>query len=285
MRNLFKLAALSGAFLISGSAGANVIDLFTDPVGGQVVSDVVNGGNADNTQNFSEVGNFPASIIGGYRDIKVDAISGANDGNSNGICETGDDCTVMNVGSGTLTFNNDTGVVGEGLVQWDGQDNSSDLNTTGLGGLNLINQPGCPASGCTDFVFEVLNADQGFEFQVGVWSNSSKFTNFILESDGTAGTNLLPFANFQNASLCGAVNPFPGVKKIECGSGDSAPVNLTDVGAIQVLLNTAGTTAVDLRIGAIQKVPEPSVLALLGIGFLATGGIFRRKQSSLVTSS
>ena len=285
------LIGVFAALVFSMNASANTIDLFTDPDGGQTVTDDSNGAEADDGENFSEVGSY-TTIIGGYRDLKADAISGAS--NNGGGCQVADDCTVLRVLDGRLTFNNDTGVTGIGIVQWDGQDSSSDLDYTGLGGENLYTQEGCPAGGCDRFVFTVYESDQGFPFLVGIYTDDTHYTEFLLaaeaasEAGGTSYVNVLLFTFFENAEalgLCDGIGLPTGVLDVNCGADGDA--NLADVGALQVILNPDGSTqtvAVDLEIGGITKtgVPEPGILALLGMGF-AAGGLVRarrRRQSN-----
>ena len=281
------IGALS-AFVFSMSASASIVDLFTDPAGGQVVSDDTNGADADNAANFSESGSF-ASIIGGYRDLKADALSGASD---TGACDTGDDCTVLRVLNGRLTFNNDTGVTGTGIVQWDGQDNSSELNHGGLNNENLYTQEGC-GEGCDAFVFTVYQSDQDFPFLIGIYTDENTFTEFLLaanaanEDEGTDYTSVLDFAFFENAQALGLCDAAPGdlpagVLDVNCGTSGDA--DLSNVGAMQVVLNAgdAPTVAVDLEIGSITKtgVPEPGMIALLGLGFAAGGLVRARRRKS-----
>lgn len=282
------IGALS-AFVLSTSANAVTVDLFTDPAGGQAVADASNGSEPDDAENFSETGSF-TSIVGGYRDLKADAISGA----SGGTCGVADDCTVLRVLNGRLTFNNDTGVTGTGIVQWDGQDNSSDLNHGGLNNENLYAQAGCEEfnAGCDRFVFTVYESDQDFPFLVGIYTDENTFTEFLLAANAAQEgvsdyTSELLFALFDNAQalgLCGTTNPSEGVLAVNCGSNGDA--DLTDVGAMQVVLNPDGATqtvAVDLEIGGITKtgiVPEPGLIALLGMGFAAGGLVRARRRKS-----
>lgn len=276
-----KLISAFAMLLISMSASANIIDLFTAPAGGQVVSDVVNGGTGD--FNEADDTDAPGSIIGGYRDLIANAVSGANDVNNDTICDNIDSCTTLSVFNGVLTLNNDTGVNGYGEVQWDGNDNSAAFDPTGLDGANLVNQEGCPASGCTQFTFEVLAADQGFNFTIAVYTDATAFTEFNLVSTGATGPDSFLFSDFENAALCGlGSGVIPGVNSVTCGSGNTTPVDMTNVGGMFVRLNTQnpGTTAVDLAIGAITKVPEPGLLALLGMAF-AAAGVARRRKSKI----
>lgn len=292
LRSMLAVIMLPALGLFAINAQANFIDLFSE--GGQVVSDVTNGAEVDDAENFSEVGAY-GSILGGYRDIKVDTLTDGIDLGGDAKCSVGDSCTTMSVNTtaNTLSFNNDAGVEGVGIIQWDGQDNSSDLtiNSTGDGtnlgdGFheNFITQDGCGA-GCNRFTVEVLEADQDFIFTIGVYTDATHWTEFDLVSSGIVGVKEFLFSDFQIAALCGVGSGVvPGVAAMRCGSanGGYGVVDFTDVNAMQMVFNVGGgTTAVDLRIGAVEKIPEPGVLALFGLGLAAAGAVRRRRNIGL----
>jgi len=276
MKRYVQFGGALAALTLSLNAQAFVIDLFTDPAL-QTVSDVVNGAGGT----FNQSPGPHASIVGGYRDLFVDAISGAVDQPvANGVCDPGDACSELTVAGGVLSFSNDSpSVNGVAEVQWDGNDNSSTLDYTGLGGLDFVDQVGCPPGGCDRFTFNVLAADLGFNFAVGVYTDSTHFTEFNLVSDGSTGVDTLFFADFTDPFNCGLV--VPGViNSVTCGAG--GVVDFTDVGAMRLVLNTQdpGIAAVDLAIEGITKtgIPEPGTLALLGAGFAAAGRLARRRR-------
>jgi len=306
-----SILPLAGLFAVG--AQADFVDLFQD--GFQTVSDVENGistTDADNT--FSEVGPYSNTILGGYRDIKVDTISGgldnvALDSNgqlaavgsidpitqlailADGICQTGDKCTTMTVSTveNTVTLDNDTSVNGVGTIQWDGDDNSSALTIGDTINENFITQDGCGA-GCDRFNIEVIAADHGFIFTVGIYTDADNWTEFDLVSSGDTGIKTFLFSDFTSAFLCGA--DFSGVDSISAmrcggtvtstGTGDQT-VDFTKVNAMQLIFNVGGgSTAIDLSIGPLTKsVPEPGVLALFGLGLAAVGFTRRRRGPAL----
>lgn len=111
------------------------IDLFSTPTGITRVQDSAVGPGFDpitgspSTTFIESSDDGDGSIIGGYRDMNVNYVSGGTTGSLMSMAIDG----IAN----TLTFNSDAGVIGTGTVQWDGGDNSSALDTTGLGGIDL----------------------------------------------------------------------------------------------------------------------------------------------------
>ncbi|WP_022949366.1 hypothetical protein [Methylohalobius crimeensis] len=232
-----------------------VVDLFTEP---QVASDVVEGGAGD----FQSTGTGIPSILGGQRDIFVNALSGTNDVNGNDVCDVGDKCAVMSISSGTLRFNNDTGVTGEGIVQWDGDDQDIALVPDGLGGFDLT--AGGTASGLE---FTIDEADQTFVFTIEAYTDATHFTIFTIQSSVVAPgfpiTRTIPFTVFEETDFCGdpGATGDPQILNVECGGTPENPqtADLSNLGALQVQLNLPDenqmrTVALDLK---IQEIVAP----------------------------
>jgi hypothetical protein len=268
VKKTFSVVALAALLGLGVNANASTIDLFAQPAGGIHFANV---GGLGPQQPFSEYMNADGSIIGDYRDLVVSAT-----GTSAGAAST------LFVENGRLQFANAPGVDGLGKVQWDGGDNNAALDPTGLGGLSLINQVGCPVGGCTFFQSAVFFADLGFSIELGVYTNADEFSLLRFSTaavDNPFGVlSTFQFSWFDTAGLNQEVEPGFFVDIIH-GAGGKADFN--DVGALELQLNTGGTVAVDLTIGAVTKngVPEPSALALAGIALLgaAVGGRRGRK--------
>lgn len=296
MKKYNQVVSASAMLLASMSVSANIIDLFDAPVGGQAVADPDSAIGSINVNTVSQSGPH-ANVLGGYRDLIVDAGSGASDVDGDGVCDLTDACSrmVVDTTTGILSFSNDSpDVVGIGAVQWDGDDSGSPasiatLDETGLRsdptdittGIDFRDQDGCPAGGCDRLEFEVVTADLGFDFTIELFSDPTEFTKITLISSGDTGTTALLFHFLENP-VCGGSDVANGVRLVECGPGAQA-VNFDNISAMQVIFNvpigTQGSTAaVDLSIRGVTKtgVPEPSSIALLGLGMLA-GGLARKK--------
>ncbi len=178
-------------------------------------------------------------ILGGYRDIEVDAQTA-----SPSFFETSAEAN----GGGTLQFENGVGVHGKATFTWDGNDNPLAVDTTGLGGVDLTD-------GGTNNAFglDIILIDQpGLEIMFTVWSTSGVST--FTQISGPAGPSTLHFD----------FSAFTGT------------ADFTDVGAIQLMLTSSQNDGIDAEIDLLEAtntspVPVPAALPLMAG---AIGGLF-----------
>ncbi len=275
-KTVISTALAAAAFVFGNSAQAGIIiDLFTDAPGGQLVTTQTNGATV-----FSTQGDFPLTIVGGWRDLS--------------ITKTGDVVGNVNVGAaslevdggGVLSLSNASGVSSEGVVTWDGSNNAgaggTSVNITGLGGKDFT------ASGeANSFVVDVFSADLGFQYDIRVWDMDGS------EATLSAGAQFVPsgvypsyyqFDWFQlsNGTYCdgvsappACVDPFTQLDFVITRGGNLGDIDFEHIGALQLLLH--GTADADFAIGQTGTVPEPGSMALLGLGLLGMSALRRRK--------
>lgn len=186
------------------------------------------------------------TLLGGARDIYVELLT-QDPANPNAKAKLG-------VGGGALSLSISSLATGTGTVQWDGPDNSIALDPTGLGGIDLTG-----GGVVSEFDVTTLFSDQGFEFVITAWTDASHWTSisFVSSVVSVPTTSTIDFNGFTTPSLCGAVNPSPGVNSITCAPGDQ-PADFTNLGALELKIDpSGGTVSVDLTLDSITtKLPR-----------------------------
>ena len=236
------LGAAASAALLMGASQASAAVLTIDNFSGeQLVQD------AAVTSNASQVAG--ADIIGGYRDLAVvNTVASGNNTNA----------TEMRVTDGKLKFSNVSGAKGEGTLTYDGDDDPTTVNTTGLGGINLL-------IGTDPYFYFGLPAEEQFDnvalFRATVWD--------------TAGNT----ASYEEEIA-------PGFSP-ELSFSEFAGIDFSSIGALQFLISTTAYNIsvdgaldlIEVRAGDIAPIPLPaSGLLLLG-GFGGLTLLRRRKNA------
>jgi hypothetical protein len=160
-----------------------------------------------------------ANVIGAERDLQVSVVSGSP-GNAK-----------VEALNSTLAHSQDSGVIAQTLVQWDGADGAIALNPTGLGGVDLTQ--GNTQNG---LVITVLLNDLPIELEFTVYSGANSSTTTLTlpggQPTGAGPKNYyIPYAAFTTLAGTGA--------------------NFASVGAIELLIDGVND-ATDLTIGVIE---------------------------------
>ncbi|MGR5459876.1 PEP-CTERM sorting domain-containing protein [Vibrio sp. PNB22_1_1] len=239
--------ALATSLAFASQANAVVIDNFDNPdaVGVNFVQDESADGIGSGNESEATYDD-PLGIIGGERDLWVNLIDNSF-GSRTGVA--------LSVAAGSLSYETGSGVVAEGKIQYDGDDNDAEnIDIDGLGSVDLT------ANGGDAFLLDVIDTDLGFTFGVQIWSNAGADTAFFeyTASGATSGLAALAFSDFVG-------------------------VDFTDVSAIEFTINTQGAEGqadIDFSIGSVVSVPEPASIAFFGAGLLGLG-LLRRRKSQL----
>jgi PEP-CTERM motif len=294
IRKTAMAAAVAAMFGFGGFANATVIDLFNQPAGGTQIVTANNANPVVADQYAEPIAN--QTIIGGYRDLVASYTGPA----------TSTPKSELYVEGGLLQFSNSNNVYGIGRVQWDGDDNADPGKLSFGLGANLINQTGCGA-GCDRFTSAVLTADQGFVYQIGVYTDENNYSILTAKTQFQVSEAAFPggitaqylFSWFALAETTGTVTDLYNDPNPQCAPPDAVgpasycidglrfliesegTVDFNNVGALELVLNSdGGQLSVDLGIDSIQKtVPEPGALALAAIALLGMSATTRRRAS------
>lgn len=229
----FLGAAASTAVLLAGSSAFAATLTIDDFSAAQWVQD------APTTDNpsASQVGS--AGVLGGYRDLSVTNTKADGDNTAS---------TEFRVTGGNLKFSNVAGARGEGYLTYDGDDDASTVNTTGLGGVNLVIGPN------PYFLFsEPANVK---------FDNIAYFSVTAWDMDGNTA--------FYEETLTPAFDPKLYFSAFDTDAGFS----FANLGALQFFISSTNTAdSVDgaitkIEVGAVP-VPAAGLLLLGGFGSLA----------------
>ena len=279
-----KLNTLTLAVLLAGtasvaSADSITVDLFTDPAAGQTASTETIGAFDSN-----QAGVF-ASILGGSRDISVTKLT-----DTFGLPTSG--AAAVSVGAGSLTIDNATGVTSRSVITWDGANvagnDGASVLSTGLGGVDLTLN-----GAINTFLADVQYADLGFNYKIRLWDMDGSMATL------TAGVQfpvdpllnyVAPYAfdwfNLANGNYCAGgpaipCDPFTQLSFNIARGGNMGDIDFTKIGAMQMVFDNVGVMSADFALGKVRaQVPEPSTLALLGLGLLGLGVTARRKLAA-----
>jgi len=256
---IYKLLGCAAILAASTNANALNIDLFSiDQT--KLVSTSVTG---TQSSSVTDLAPPPNSILGTERDLSVTLL---NDG---GVSTRE---ASIGVAGGVLDFSTDTLASGTGSITWDGVDGAPGVNTTGLGGSALYGDLTLGGT-ANAFTLTTLFSDGNFLFNITAWNfTTGGKTVVTLLADPVALPGTVSTISFDafNAGLCNTgVNG--AIQSIVCTGGGSNGLN--NLGALQVNLDPfGGSTSIDLTIDSIVvNAPEPTAMALLGIGLLGAG--------------
>jgi PEP-CTERM motif len=274
-------AAMVALGLSCASANsAVVIDLFDDPSPPDSV-----------TSTAPAVGAAPgaglesdpyASILGSYRDIYIERTSGPASSSA-----------TLLAGAGTLSLSNGSNVRSNAAVTWDGMDGAP---TSFLGDVSyaelLLN-----ATGLSGFTASVLDADLGFNYAIKVWDTTGasstltasvqfqvidpSFSNAAEQAACVADPlcEVGPVEAYYDFSWFNLANGPQSEGGLDFTISKTGTVDFSKIGALQLLLLDTGAADVDLTLDSVATtVPEPSALALVGMGLMGAALAGRRRK-------
>lgn len=271
VKNLLSLTA-AAAILGAGSAQAAsfTIDSFDEPKGD--VPQFVFVGLTDDGADQIPFSEEPTSgspfndSLGGYRDLSLE-----NAGGDIGMATA---LGIVDGGAGTLAYFNDPGVFSTLKVQWDGQDSSPNLNTTGLGGVDIT-----LGGQLNAIAIKFKSADQQLNATLDVYDLDGNLSQASFTFPQNITNRELFFAFDQQA-----FDDLGNKSKVLFNNA----IDFSNIGAIQLTLTGSPNTALalDTELEFIEsikvQVPEPTVslLSLTGVSLLGVASNLRRVRRS-----
>jgi hypothetical protein len=259
--------------IIPTSVNSLVIDEFSDPAAPNSQSVQMRGASRQVfSQSDAITGQaYPTTILGGYRDVQLDAVCR----NTSGVVITCKKSYITNssidVVDGSIFWSNAAGKDSIATVTWDGNDDASSINYTGLGGTDLT------AGGQLDRIaVDLISADlAGLKVTFNVYTDQNNWSTI---------TTTLPTAVREDLGNSPQRLFFEFSDFVQ-GAGALGEANFASVGAVQMVL-ASPQNGMDVQIAFVdatkpdtQEIPEPSLSLLTLMGVSALGYVSKRRKS------
>lgn len=260
-KTLVAVAATAMLSIGSVAHAGITIDLFDGPA--QAVTTSTLGATVNNQSAAN------ANVVGLYRDLSI-----TKNFDNVGSVDAGESSLAS--GGGVLQLDNATGNESVGVITWDGINDAGAagafVDTTGLGGLDLT------FGGANALLASIVAADLGFDYKIRVWdmagnvSTLSAAVQFPVQPvDGVSADYQFSWFNLADG--------FYDIAGLQFTIAKTGIIDFSEIGALQLELTNADTISVDLAIGAIQTIPEPGTLALVGAALFGVAAVGRRRKA------